>query len=256
MSIKVRIRQPYSLILIIFLIFPGQADGDTGSSEDSRYSVHLALFDEEQAEKFKLKLIHPYSIESSTIEKCLASLVYQERGVAWSKNMRIFKKEAINHLAPLIAEQFARVDKSQRVVFKIRKSRRRFAIQGDTFLTPKGMHWRFTIINSSKRPLGDFSIMGASWRLVPLKGQSYKTQSPRKNLIQDITNWIVFNKFRPEPRRILPAPIQQKEKQPASQTPTKESIMKRLKILESLRDEGLINEEEYRLKRKEILGTL
>jgi stage V sporulation protein G len=38
--------------------------------------------------------------------------------------------------------------------------------------------------------------------------------------------------------------------------PTDRSVSKRLRALEQLKNDGLINEEEYRTKRKEILGEL
>lgn len=111
-------------------------------------------------------------------------------------------------------------------------------------------------MNGSKRKIDDFSVMGESWKLVPLKGQWYKTKKPYKNLVQDITNWIVFRNIRPVSSRVIKI-LPQREKTPKERTflpeATAVEIKKRLQVLEELKRDNMISEKEYQQKRKEIL---
>jgi hypothetical protein len=85
--------------------------------------------------------------------------------------------------------------------------------------------------------------------LVPLTGQNYKTHKRKKNLIQDITNWILFAKFHPNPKHVLKDPLHKNRSSP-------ENVKERLKVLEELKQEGLVSEKEYEKKRQEILNSL
>ena len=185
-------------------------------------------------------------------------LAFQERTIAWSGKKRVFSNQEIKVLSSLIARQFRKAHRNQRVLFRVRSPSGKNLVLGDTFVTSRGLHWRFTRINGIKREIGDFSIMGDTWRLVPLKGQAYQTHQPHKNLVQKITNWILFTRFRPEPSRILqepadPPPPGTQEREPPS---SGETIEHRLRILESLKRDGLITPEEYERKRRQILDSL
>ncbi len=112
-----------------------------------------------------------------------------------------------------------------------------------------------TAIQKIRRTVDDFSVSGDPWRLVPLTHQSFKTKEKIKGLAQDITNWIVFNQIRPDPERMIQlAPIPEEKKfAPALHSI---NIKNRLKILEDLKREGLIDEEEFKIKRQKILDDL
>lgn len=112
-----------------------------------------------------------------------------------------------------------------------------------------------TAIQKIRRTVDDFSVSGDPWRMVPLTHQSYKTKEKIKNLVQDITNWIVFNQIKPDPERIMQLPVLSEEKPDASAAPGFD-IKKRLKILEDLKRDGLIDEKEYKVKRQKILDDL
>ena len=248
----------YLLFFFLIFSFPGLVFGAKTPSSDSHYSVEIIPFSPEEKEKYQLKIIQPYSFDLTTIQKAMASLAYQEKIISWSRRKRVFSDSVIRPLSSLIVEKFSEADENHRLVFTIKKPSGRIVLQGDTFLTPKGMHWRFTVLNSTKRKIDDFSIMGDSWRLVPLKGQMYKTKQPYNNLVQDITGWIVFVKFRPEASRVVKVPPPIKKEDPENKgTPSEVAleITKRLEILEILKKEGLINKAEYRMKRLEILKS-
>lgn len=218
-----------------------------------RVVVATAPFQPEEKIKYNLNVVQPYAFELATIKKCMAGIAYQEREISWSRRKRAFSDAAVARLSPLIVEQFTKADNNHRVVFKITKPSGKIFLQGDAFVTKKGLHWRFTVINYSERKLEDFSIMGDTWRLVSLRGQAYKTRKPHKNLIQNITNWVVFTKFRPIESRVLKAPVKEKtdERFPSST----EEIKRRLKILNELKRDGLVNDQEYESKRRKILNS-
>ncbi len=157
----------------------------------------------------------------------------------------------IKKLTPILVKQFSKADHNQRIIFAIKSPRGKTFIKGDTFLSPEGLNWRFTVINSKKRGIDDFSVMGESWKMVPKIKQAYRKKKRSNNIVQDITNWIIATNIRPEPSNIIVIP------QPGSSaknTPVL-GIKKKLRILEDLKNEGLINEQEYRTKRKEILDS-
>lgn len=222
-------------------------------SSGLRFKVGIASFAEGEKEKYKLNVLQPYSFSIKTIQQSMASLVYQERLLSWSGKKRVFGGKAIKILGPMILKKFAEADSTQRVAFKTLSPSGRIATRGDTFLTSQGLHWRFTVINRSRRKIDDFSVMGDSWRLVAQKGQAYKkkTREELNNLTQEISNWVVFPKIRPVKARLIKKPVR-----PAagvSENAISGRVKKRLRILENLKKEKMISDMEYRNKREEIL---
>jgi hypothetical protein len=240
------------------------ADAEKVSGGNFAFTVEIAPFREGEKEKYNLSpIVHPYAFDSKTIQSSMAALGYQERTLAWSEAKRVFGNSVIRNLAPMIAETFARVGSDQRVVFKISAKSGTTLTEGDVFLTFQGLHWRFTAINKSKRKIDDFSIMGETWRLVERDGQKYreKIRADLNNLSQNITNWVVLPKVRPEASRILrtsppphsPAPAAGDGK--TMRETDGSDIRKKFRILEELKKENLIDEEEYKRKREELLRS-
>lgn len=251
----------FSLAFLLFSLipfFPGPALAVTVSGPHFSYSVEILPFDAKEKGKYHLNIIQPYSFALATIQRCMTSLAYQKKMVAWSKKKRVFSNAVILRMAPLIAKSFTRAGPNQRVVFKIIKSTGRTLLMGDTFLSSEGMHWRITNVKHSQRRVDDFSIMGDSWRLVPRKGQKYKTKQPYKHVVQNVTNWIIFPRIRPVASKVLepPPPVAAAKEEKKIPVTSESGIKERLKILEDLKQEGLINEEEYQTKRRKILRDL
>lgn len=253
--IKKRKPHYFLAVLIFFFLSTTLIEGAfcKSRSVNNNPSVSIAPLKDQEKKKYGLKMIQPYAFNLKTIQKVMQSLAYQERNVSWSSKKRVFSSEDIHTLAPKIKKQFTLASKNHRVIFQIKNPNGRTLLKGDTFLTKLGMHWRITMIKRSTRKIGDFSVMGDSWRLVPLTGQVYKTHERHKNLIQDITNWVLFNKFHPNPKRVLKEPALPQH-QDAPRSPAK--VKERLKVLDELKREELINEKEYEEKRREILNRL
>lgn len=243
---------------LVFLFFPVSVAGaEKNSGNTFKVAAEISLFRDGEKEKYKLlEITHPYSFDLKTIQTSMASLGYQERTLAWSKTKRVFGESAVKSLAPIILKKFAEAGPNERVVFRIATPKTH--TEGDTFLTPQGLHWRFTVINRAKRRIDDFSVMGEDWRLVERNGQTYrqKVREELNNLVQDMTNWIVLPEIRPDSAKIVKTPVlpvpQALEKTQSSVVDGPD-IKKKLQILEELRKEKLISEEEYKNKRAKVL---
>ena len=251
-QIKLRIS---ILSCLLILSFPKAILAAQPLPDDFKTSVSLQPFADLEKEKYNLKVIQPYRFDQNTLLKTLSSLAYQKRGISWSSKRRVFNAQVTSRLLPMILEQFTLADPDQRIVFRVKNEKGKSILAGDTFLTTAGLHWRMTAIQKIKRKVDDFSVSGDPWRLVPLTHQSYQTKENIKDLVQDITNWIVFKKIKPDSDRIIKlSPVSEKTKIPSALQ--KRDIKTRLKILEDLRREGLVREKEYKIKRQKILDDL
>jgi hypothetical protein len=215
-------------------------------SSEYRITSKVTSFSQGEKKKFSLEVTHPYQMDLAIIKNSMAALAYQRKNFSWSDNKRVFASTFINRLAPQIVSHMAKAHDGQRITYQIVNLSGKILLRGDTFLTKAGLHWRITILNGKKRPIDDFSITGEFWKLAPRKNQAYKTIRPFKNLVQDMTNWIVIPKIRPQKSKRLPAPMQQDVKQSPQ-------IMKKLQLLEELRGDGILNDKEYEAKRKKLL---
>lgn len=251
----------YKLCCLIFflpLLFPPFAFGEKASKGNLfHYSVEIASFKKNEKEEYNIQIIQPYVFDRRTIKKELGSLYYKKRSIAWSKKKRIFNTSVINRLTPLLVKHFLKADHNQKITIEITDSKGKTFIKGDTFLTSEGLNWRFTFINRSKRKIDDFSIMGEKWIMVLHENQIYKRKQKFNNTLKDITNWIVIKSIRPVPSKIVrKLPENEKYSKDKTSLPSNASeIKRRLRILEDLKREGLINEKEYQKKRMEILKS-
>lgn len=226
-----------------------------------KYKVEILPLKKQTQKKYKLKLIHPYSFRLKTIQKCLLSFKFKETNTLNAHKGRVFNNDLVKRLAPLIQERFTQANSNQRISFKISNSSGKAYLQGDTFITSEGMHWRFTVLRSVKWGIEDFSVSGEPWVLILRKGQTYKQRywQGSTQVAQDITNWIIFENILPIASRKLPEPVPIRS--PLENTlplkkPTVSEVKKRLNLLDQLRKENVITEKEYIEKRRKILDQL
>ncbi len=227
----------------------------------NKYKVEILPLDKQIQEKYKLKLIQPYSFSLKTIQKSLVALKFKKKNVFSVQNGRILNNEWVKRLAPLIQKKFSQANSSQRVSFKIYQASGTIYIRGDTFLTPEGLHWRLTILRGIKWGIEDFSVSGEPWVLVLQKGQVYKKRywKGSTQVAQDIVNWVIFENISPNVARKLPEPAPNPSTQHNKKNPQKLSVAdvkERLHRLEQLREENVITKKEYVSKRREILDLL
>ncbi len=240
---------------LYILFFPDTSLAAQPPPNVFKISVLVQPFKDHEKEKFHLKVIQPYRFDKITLIKTISSLAYQKRGISWSNKRRVFNTAVTDRLAPMILKKFLLAGPDQRISFRVKNANGKTILTGDTFLTTKGLHWRMTAIQKIRRAVDDFSVSGDPWRLVPLTNQTYKTKEKIKGLVQEITNWIVFDQIKPDTEKIMQISPLSEEKQAAPDLPGLD-IKNRLKILEDLKHEGLIDEEEFKIKRQKILDDL
>lgn len=251
----IRTALPFAF-LCLFVLIPGRAQAIKASGQPPSYQARLVPFHESEKEKYVLETLHPYSFDTETIRNGMASLAYQTKALAWSKKKRVFTSSMIQALDSLIAGLFAKATSKQKVAFQLKNKSGKTLLAGDAFFTPEGLNWRFTRLDGETREVDDFSVMGETWRLVPLNGQAYKTKTPYENLTVDITNWIVLKNVKPEPDRMIKSPRLEEMTDMGAKPGAEGDIKKRLRLLEELKRDGLIRDDEYETKRKEILKLL
>ncbi|MBI4382723.1 MAG: SHOCT domain-containing protein [Nitrospinae bacterium] len=247
---------PICAVLGLFVLAPGGAYAIEASGKSPPYQAKLVPFHQSEKEKYALKILHPYAFDPETIRAGMASIAYQTKALAWSKKKRVFTSAMIKALGPPIVELFAKATVEQRVGFQLKNKNGKTALAGDAFLTPEGLNWRFTKLDGETREVDDFSVMGETWRLVPLDHQAYKTKKPYENLTVDITNWIVLKNVTPDPAKIIKSPRLEEMTDTGAKPGAEGDVKKRLRLLEELKRDGLIRDDEYEMKRREILKLL
>lgn|GEM_PF-644603 len=226
-----------------------------------KYKVEVLPLKKQTQKKYQLKLIHPYLFELKTIQKCLVALKFKKKDIFHIQKGRIFNNDLVKRLAPLIQDKFTQVNSNQRVSFKISNASGTVYLRGDTFLTPEGLHWRFTALRGVPWGIEDFSISGEPWELALQKGQAYKQRYWKRStlVVQNIVNWVIFENILPSSSRKLPElalnPVIQKDKKSSNKS-TASDIKERLHLLKQLLEENVITEKEYVSKRREILGEI
>ena len=249
-------RSQKTLLLIFFsllhvVVLPLTAFAQSSRTEPKyHYKIVISDIAPTEQRKYQIRLLHPYSFDLKVIQQSMSLLAYQYKKISWSEKKRVFGPQMVRELGPQIQKKFSMVSDQQVVGFAVANHDGKIKLEGDVFLTPEGLHWRVTNLNNSGRGFMENSIMGESWRLVPLEGQIYKSTEPFKGLIQNVTNWIVVGGVKPEKSRILPEPARETTQE------KEQGIKARLKVLEELKKEGLIDTDEYKRKRQEILGEL
>jgi hypothetical protein len=242
----------------ILCLFVPPAFSQKATVNLKKYKVEILPLKKQTQKKYKLKLIHPYSFRLKTIQKCLFSFKFKETNTLNAHKGRVFNNDLVKRLAPLIQDRFTKANSNQRISFKISNASGKAYLQGDTFLTSEGMHWRFTALRSIKWGIEDFSVSGEPWILILQKGQAYKQRywQGSTQVAQDITNWVIFESILPTASRKLPEPTPNRsplKDKKNLKIPTALGVKERLDLLDQLRKENVITEKEYEDKRRKIL---
>jgi hypothetical protein len=215
----------------------------------SGLQVSLAPLIRGDKEKFGIQPAHPADLPLSTIKKNMAQLAYQKREFLWSKKKHVFTPDAIDLLAPRIREKLTQADSSTRITFQMKDAAgHQIVLRGDTFLTLEGLHWRITQLHDDSREIDEFNLFGGPWRLAPLKNQEYKESKKFLFFTGAMTNWIIAKKIETQP-----SDIRVKGQKDPAEKETQALVQERLEMLKELKQEGLISDEDYHTKQREIL---
>lgn len=214
----------------------------------------------------KLKLQHPINISETTVRNHLLALHYEEMSML-SKEKSVFTREEADKISPYVAKALNRANPNNIVHFEIQTAKG--STVAEVFGDNNKLNWKFNAIRGvdfSKKMLAGW---GNSWRLTLKEGQHYFRI---EKLLGKKTweNWIIADLDLSEAELAKPA----KSHPPASSSATKQTpdpsassptedrktspekkpeLEEKLRFLKQLQEKGLIDEDEYKRKRKALV---
>ena len=202
----------------------------------------------------KFKLNHPIKISKREVVNHLVSLRYKVSSLG-NKERGVFFSNEIKELAPILFKAFAGVDSKEIIHIEL-KSKTGMTI-GDAFSFRNYLSWRFESIHGEtffqKNNARGWSIF--SWKLLPQKGQLYYKSSENKRIHK---NWLVTK---------LHLPISKTKDRAISELSDifeggdsnkkmNQELERKLRDLKHLYEQGLIEEEEYKIQQKNLFEKL
>ena len=204
----------------------------------------------------KFKLNHPLKISQKEIINHLVSLRYKGISIG-SKETGVFSPAEIKKLAPILVKAFASVP-SRKIIHVDLKSKTGTTVV-DIFSFKNYLNWRFDSIQGEtffqKNNARAWNIF--AWKLMPQKGQLYFKSGPDRGRRLN-KNWIVA-------KLDLPVLDKKDEKKRGPSDLSKNSnssnklnleLERKLKHLKRLYEEGLIEEEEYKVQQNKLFERL
>ena len=204
----------------------------------------------------KFKLNHPLKISQKEIINHLVSLKYKGTSMG-SKEKRVFSPTEIKKLAPILVKAFAGVP-SRKIIHVDLKSKTGTTVV-DIFSFKNYLNWRFDSIQGEtyfqKNNARVWSIF--SWELIRQKGQRYFKSSPDQGRRLN-KNWVVAKLHLPvldkkDEKKRGPSDLSKKSN---SKNKLNLELEKKLKHLKRLYEEGLIEEEEYKVQQNKLFERL
>jgi len=214
----------------------------------------------------KVSLNHPIKISEEEFKNHLYSLQYEELSLLGKKRYVISLTD-LKDITPILTKAVNRMTSKNILVFELETSRGKTV--GEIFRTGNRLNFRFDSIKGIVFSSSSFGAGGAiswrgrgtSWRMVPVSGQRFRVT---KKLLGTSTqeNWIVAKMILPQTSRRI-RKMQRSQVSKAPTPPPQKSrpvqknldLEKKLRFLKDLRNKDLIDDEEYELKRKELLDT-
>ena len=211
----------------------------------------------------ELLLEHPIKISAEQTTNHLLSLHYEELSLLGKKKY-VFSSNDILKIVPLITKALNRMRDNKILHYEVETPKG--ATIGTVFRAKNKINWKFEAINGSNFLNNSFHNGGSSWALFPKNGQRFhKKSSVLGN--ENKKNWIVSNlDLQVQSKRGLKSglikKIQKKSSDPKGPneksstrmlTSDKGEFEKRLEFLKELRQKKLINDEEYKYKKTELL---
>ena len=211
----------------------------------------------------KLRLQHPIKISIEQTANHLLSLHYEEVSLLGKKKY-IFPSNNVLEIAPLITKALNRMRSGKILYYEIETPSGKTA--GTIFRSKGKINWRFETINGSNFLNTGFTHnRGSSWQLLPKNGQRFHKEHTMLGNAQK-KNWIIsdLELSAQSKRGIRLGSLKKKSggksskslKQKTSSSPPnseKEEFEKRLQFLRGLRDKKLIDDAEYKHKKRELL---
>ncbi len=222
----------------------------------------------------KMSLNHPVDLTEDNVRRHLVLLTYEDMALMGNKKF-VFTKNDIDILSPLLTKAFTHAPANSFIHFDFESENGTTKV--DTFASQEKIHWRISMINNKKfsnSPQTNWRD-GFTWRLLPRQGQRFFYT---ENLIGKKTNynWILANLNPPKayrksakdkktsPTRLTREPVNNQavkhskrntSKRGSSQSKSDPTLEEKLQLLKNLHNKGLINDNEYEHKRKELVDN-
>ena len=217
---------------------------------------------------------HPGTLDQALLRGLLATLEWQEK--TDEKPVPLFTDYELSVLSEQIRTGLARATADQELVFALIGNhralmgiaKRRQVTTGRVFLSQGRMH---LILGTVHEDVGEYEDR----RLKPFVPGTRATPAVSSGQVIVLpavgekrrADWLVINPAAAIPKSLTVQPgsgdenipaadVVPSRKQPGQTGKGPKSIEERLLLLNGLKEKGLITEEEYRLKRKEILGEI
>lgn len=202
----------------------------------------------------KFKLNHPIKISHQGIINHLVSLKYKETSLG-NREEHVFFANEISKLAPILLKAFSKVGPEKVIHIEIKNTTG--VTKADIFSFKNYISWRFESIHGEtffqKNNARMYKIF--AWELVPQKGQLYYKSRENQRLHK---NWLVAKLKLPVSKtshlenKDLPG-LSGKDN---SDNKLDRELERKLKHLKRLYQQGLIEEEEYKIQQKRLFEKL
>ena len=232
----------------------------------------------------------PVHFHEKDVRKILQSVYYAKyQFFRWSSSTRVFEKAEAKELAPHFQRAFMDAGPDDVVEFYLpRRAKKVLGASGQSYLT-RGrafvqgttLHIRF---DNVEQPIQGYAtdseyqkpLPPSSWKLVPQEGQSYGRESGTSGPGNENLHWLNIDleteptpSSKPKATIMAPAavpvaaPSEAKKEAATEETPAaatspaaRAGAKERLRELKQMLNEGLITQDDYNRKKKEILDTL
>ena len=254
MFLVYRLFTPLLILPLYLLSISVGIENASAKTKNIKVSVSYKPKVHEQLNVKKFKLNHPIKISKRELVNHLVSLRYKGSSMG-NKETGVFFPDEIKKLIPILIKAFAGLD-SKKVVH-IELNGKTGTTVGDAFSFRKYLSWRFESIHGEtffqKNNARGWSIF--AWELIPQKGQLYYKSSENKRIHK---NWLVTK---------LHLPISKTKDRAISELSDifeggdsnkkmNQELERKLRDLKHLYEQGLIEEEEYKIQQKNLFEKL
>ena len=254
----------YRIFLLLILILVGCS---TTAKEKKFEKGGLVLTYHSQSDvEFdgdKLKLQHPVNVSEAMVRNHMVSLYFEEMTLL-GKEKPVFIAQDIEKISPWLTKALNRANPNNIVYFEVKTAKGVTAVE--VFGNNDKLHWRFFMIGGVDFKKNLLAGWGNTWRLVPKEGQSYYRVD---KLLGKKTweNWILVDLDLPEAginksTRATSAVSKKQGKESSDLVEEPKATHKnqknpdledKLRFLKQLQEKGLIDEDEYKRKRKALV---
>jgi len=202
-----------------------------------------------------MTLQHPVSLNGEEVLHHLTSLKYEGNALMSKKNF-VFHREDLYKIQPLLTRALNGLKPNLVLGYELKA--KGGTTSGIVFASNNRLHWRFDEIQglpytASRDQRG---LRGTAWRLIPRKGQKLYVSSSLLGS-KSLSNWIIAKLKMPGKAPSLKK--EEKKKNPEQATPksaapvNSNTLEEKLEFLKNLHEKGLIDDQEYQQKRKDLL---